>query len=318
MSEFRLRKIPKYKIVFAVTDVLTLLTCFLIAVYIHRRETQVNFVQFFTINESLIYILFALSIIFAFIFQYNGLYRINVVLSRAAHFANIIKSQYYGALNVVLVSLLLQSYDVVDARLIIFTYLLVVVPTLYLIRVELLRELFIQLRDNSFRRNVVIVGDGKSGKLLAAKLLLENHIGIEIVGFVDDTREINEEIVNGKRVLGKITDLSHVISDYKVDEIIVAIDGDDHEKLFGILDYCKMLNLNVRLTSELFEIVTQKVDIEKYIDIPVVDVSTHYNNRFTLAMKRVIDIGISSLAILILSPIIILIALMIKINAIIT
>lgn len=315
MSTFGLRKVPKYKIVFTIADVTTILICFLISVFIHRKETQLNFIQFFSLNQSLIYILLGLSIIFAVIFQYNGLYRINIVLSRASHFANIIKSQYYGALNIVLVSLLIQSYEVVDARLIIFTYLLVAVPTLYLVRVELLRELFIQLRNNSFKRNIIIVGDGKSGKLLAAKLILENYIGIEIVGFVDDDKEINEEIVNGKKVIGKLNDLGRVINDYNIDEIIVAIDGENHEKLFEVLDFCKLHNINVRLTSELFEIVARKVDTEKYIDIPVIDVSAQYNNRITLGIKRLIDIIVSLLAILLFSPVLLMIALMVKLSS---
>ena len=315
MNIFGLRKIPKYKVVYAAVDIITIFTCFLISVYIHRRESSLGFIEFFTMNETMIYLLLGLSILFSVIFQYNGLYRINVILSRSAHFANIIKSQYYGALNIVLVSLLIQSYNVVDGRLIIFTYILVAIPTLYLIRVELLRELFIQLRHNSFKRNVVIVGDGKSGKLLATKLIFENYIGIELIGFVDDDKAIDEEIVSGKRVIGKLADLSQVISDYSVDEIIVAIDGDNHEKLLEVLDFCKLHNISVRLTSELFDIVTRKVDIEKYIDIPVIDVSAHYNNRFTLAIKRLIDIAVSLAAIIILSPIILVIGILVKMSS---
>ncbi len=315
MSRFGLQKIPKYKVVYAVVDIVTIFVCFLVSVYIHRSETHLSFIAFFSGNNSLIYILLGLSLLFAVIFQYNGMYRINVILSRSAHFSNIIKSQYYGALNIVLMSLLIQSYNIVDSRLIIFTYMLVAVPTLYLIRVEVLRELFIRLRHNSFRRNVVIVGDGKSGKLLAAKLMLENSIGIELIGFVDDDKDINEEIVSGKKVIGKLTDLRQVISDYKVDEIIVAIDGDNHEKLLGVLDFCKLHNIRIRLTSELFEIVTRKLDTEKYIDIPVIDVSAHYNNKFTLAIKRLLDIAVSLAAILILSPVMLTIGLLVKLSS---
>ncbi len=314
MSNFGLRRIPKHKILFAAADIITILFCLLASVYIHRRESQLSFIQFFSLNESLIYIMFGLSIFFVVIFQYNGLYRINVLLSRAAHFANIIKSQYYGALNIVLVSLFIQTYNV-DARLIIFSFVLIAVPTLYIVRVEILRQLFIQLRNYTFKRNVVIVGDGTSGKLLAAKLILENYTGIEIVGFVDDDKEIHEEVVGGKRVLGRLNDLGQVIANYNIDEIIVAIDGDDHEKLFKILDFCKSQNINIRLTSELFEVVTRKVDTEKYIDIPIVDVSAQYNNRLTLGIKRIIDLVVASIAILILSPIMIMISFLIKLSS---
>jgi FlaA1/EpsC-like NDP-sugar epimerase len=235
LSKFRLRKIPKYKIVYAFADVATIFLCFLFSVYVHRNNQELNFTEFYSLNFSLISIFLGLSLIFTLIFQYNGLYRINIVLSRASHFANIIKSQYYGALNIILISMLIQSYNVLDPRLIIFTYVLVSVPTLYLIRVEFLRKVFVSLRNNSFRRNIVIVGDGNSGKLLATKLLFENFIGIEIMGFVDDDKEINEEVVGGKRVLGKLNQLGEVIRDYKIDEIIIAIDGNDYDRLLKVI-----------------------------------------------------------------------------------
>jgi exopolysaccharide biosynthesis polyprenyl glycosylphosphotransferase len=312
---FGLQKIPRYKIVYAIVDVTTIFLCFLFSVYSHRKNQDLSLTEFFSLNKSLIYILVILTSGFIVIFQYNGLYRINIILSRAAHFANIIKAQYYGALNIVLISLLMQTYEVVDARLIIFTYIILVIPTLYLVRVELLREIFNQLRNNTFKRNVIIVGDGRSGKLLATKLLLENYIGIEIIGFVDDDKEIDDEVVGGKKVIGKLDNLGKVISEYKIDEIIVAIDGDNHEKLFEVLDFCKSHNINVRLTSELFEIVTKKVDTEKYIDIPIVDVSAQYNNKITLSIKRLIDIGVSLIAIIIMSPVMLLIAILVKLSS---
>jgi exopolysaccharide biosynthesis polyprenyl glycosylphosphotransferase len=55
------------------------------------------------------------------------------------------------------------------------------------------------------------------------------------------------------------------------------------------------------------------MNTEKYIDVPVIDVSTHYNNSVTLTMKRVTDIVLSVIAVILLSPLLILIALLIKI-----
>ena len=315
MSTFGLRKISKYKIVYTLSDVVIIFLCFLFSTYVHRTNPELNFTEFFSQNVSLIFILLGLTLIFTFIFQYNGLYRVNIILSRASHMSKIIKSQYYGALNIILVSLLIQSYNVVDPRLIIFTYLFVSIPALYLLRVELLREVFMRLRNNTFKRNVVIVGDGSSGKLLATKLIFENFIGIELVGFVDDDKEINDEVVSGKRVIGKLNQLGKVIQDYKIDEIIIAIDGNDYNKLLEVIEYCKSQNILVRLTSELFEIVARKVDTEKYNDIPVIDVSTQYNNSLTLGIKRIFDIIMSFIILIILSPVILLIAVLVMISS---
>jgi len=209
----------------------------------------------------------------------------------------------------------MNTYDIIHPRLIIFSYIFISIPTLYLVRVELLREIFNRLRKNSFRRNVVIVGEGYSGRQLAAKLIFENFAGIEIVGFVDDDKELNEEVVNGKRVIGRLHQLGEVIRKYDVNEIIIAMDGNDYEKLLGVIDYCKAQNIVVRLTSELFEIVTQKVDTEKYIDIPVIDVSARYNNRVTLGIKRIFDIIVTFILIIIISPLLLLIAILVKLSS---
>src|SRR5690606_15328570 len=223
--------------------------------------------------------------VFTFIFQFNGLYRINIILNRASHLITIIKALYYGALNIVLISFLIKSTQIIDSRLIIFTFILFALPLLYVVRVELLRYLYIKLKNNRFRRNVIIVGDGQSGKLLATKLIFENPIGIEILGFVDDDLEIGEEVVSGKKVIGRISQLSEIITYLKIDEILIAVDDQGYEKLLEILDDCKKLDVKVRLTSELFGVVDRKIGTEKYIDIPVIDISPQYYNKINLIFK---------------------------------
>lgn len=310
-----MKKTPKYKYFFGIADAIVIFLSFVFSVYVLRMDDQLNFIDFIAVSQPILLICLLLSFIFIFIFQFNSLYRINVILTRASHFTGIVKALYYGALNIVLVSFLIKSSNLIDSRLIIFTFLLIALPFLYLVRVEILRGLYIRLKNNQFKRNVVIIGDGKAGKLLATKLLFENPIGLEIIGFVDDDRTKGVEIVSGKRVLGKIGEIREIINDYKIDEILVAIDDDGYEKLLETLDLCKTLNVTVRLTSEMFDIVARKVSTERYADIPVLDVSPHYNNSVTLALKRISDIVASVIGLIILSPLFIGLTAIIKITS---
>lgn len=312
MQIINMKKTPKYKYFFGIADVVVVFLSFVFSVYILRVDEQIGFFDFLFVSQPILLICLLLSFVFIFIFQFNSLYRINVILTRASHFTSIIKTLYYGALNIVLVSFLIKSSNLIDSRLIIFTFLLIALPFLYIVRVEILRGLYIKLKNNQFKRNVVIIGDGKSGKLLATKLLFENPIGLEIIGFVDDDKEIGEEIVSGKVVLGKINEIRDIITSYQVDEILVAIDHEDYDKLLETLDLCKTLNVTVRLTSEMFDIVARKVSTEKYADIPVLDVSPHYNNSITIGMKRVADIVASIIGLALLSPLFIVLTIIIK------
>lgn len=315
MRIINMKKTPLYKYFFGVADVFVLFISFVFSVFVLRRDKNISLIDFINLSQPILIILFILSLIFLFIFQFNNLYRLNVILNRAAHITGIVKALYYGALNIVLISFLIKSSNIVDSRLIIFSFVLIVLPVLYIVRVELLRAIFVKLKNEQFKRNVIIIGDGKAGKILATKLMFENPIGIEIKGFVDDDYEINTEIVSGKRVLGHIESIQRIIIENDIDELLIAIDDEDVEKLLIVLDKCKTLNVNIRLTSELFNIVSKKVVTEKYAEVPVIDVSTHYNNNLTLFLKRSFDIIASVAGIIILSPLFITLTLLVRLTS---
>ena len=171
------------------------------------------------------------------------------------------------------------------------------------------------IKPSSFKRNVIIVGDGKPGKLLATKLIYENPLGLNILGFVDDTRRVGDFVVAGKRVLGSLENLQEVLNNYQVDELIIAIENESYEKFFDVVDYCKTFGVPIRITSNLLDVVNQKLKIEKYSDIPVIDVSPQYNDSFTIGLKRISDVVIASFAILFLSPVMAFIATMVKFSS---
>ncbi len=283
--------------------------------YLLRKDASFNFIEFIGQSGFLVFLFFLLSLLYIIVFQYNGLYRINIIITRAAHLAHIMKAIYYGALNIVLISLFIEPADTLHSDLIIFVSVLIVIPALYVFRVEILRYILIRFSSTSFKRNIIIVGDGKAGKMLATKLMYENPIGLNILGFVDDDKVLNEEVVIGKKVIGNLNDLEDIIDTYDVDELLIAVDDDDNEKVLDVIDLCKSLKVNVRVTSELFDIVARKVSTEKYAEIPVLDISSHYNNAITLGMKRTFDLVASTIAILIFAPVMLIITILIKVSS---
>ncbi len=315
MKIVNMKKTAKYKYIFGISDVFVIFISFFCSVYVLRQDESLNVLEFFIKSEGILLLFLFLSIVFIFIFQFNGLYRINIILNRATHLITIIKALYYGALNIVLISFLIKSTDIIDSRLIIFTFILFALPSLYIVRIELLRHLYIKLKNNQFKRNVLIIGDGNTGKLLATKLIFENPIGIEIIGFVDDDLQIGENVVAEKKVLGRISQLPKIINKFKIDEILIAVEDGGYEKLLEILDDCKQLNVKVRLTSELFSVVARKIGTEKYFDIPVIDVSPQYYNKINLLFKRIFDFTIALSLVLLLSPILTIIAVLVRVTS---
>jgi exopolysaccharide biosynthesis polyprenyl glycosylphosphotransferase len=310
-----LRKIFLSKNLFGILDVLIVFASLQLSMYVLRTNKALGYFEFIgaTIFESMVFL--GLSFFFLLIFQYNGLYRVNILTTRAAHLSNFLKSLYYGALNIVIVSLLISPSSIVDSRYIIFVFLLIVIPSFYVLRIEMMRTLFTKLSMTSFKRNVLILGDGKAGKLLASQLMFENPIGLDIIGFIDDTKDVGDEIVSGKKVIGHFNHIKEIIEQDNIDELIIAEDKIGEEELLNLIDSCKKLNVSLKVTSELFDVVGEKLATEKYINIPVIDVSPQYNNKLTYTAKRGMDIFLSVLTLILIAPLMIIIAALIKLTS---
>ncbi len=310
-----MKKNYRYKYFFGLADFSILLFSFLVSIFILRNDDTVNFFEFYSAIPGILLLIFIISLIILLIFQYNGLYRLDIILNRSTHFTHILKAIYYSSLQIVLLSFILDSSMILDSRLLFVFFFLVSIGLLFLIRVELLKWVFVELSQTSFKRNVIIVGDGKYGKLLAAKLLYENPIGLNIIGFVEEDRHNGDFVVAGKKVLGNLDDLEELVKTRVVDELIIAIDNEPYERFFDVLDRCKAVNVPIRMTSNLLNVVSQRLKTEKYGDIPVVDVAPQYNDNFTLGLKRISDIVIACFGLLVLSPFFALIALLVKLSS---
>jgi undecaprenyl-phosphate galactose phosphotransferase len=165
------------------------------------------------------------------------------------------------------------------------------------------------------RSNVVIIGAGKSGRLLAEKLIFENFYGIMIVGFLDDNLKKGDNVFKYIECIGNINDVNVIVKEYKVDEIIIAIDNIGYENLMQIIDKCTKLEKSVKLTSELFNIVPEKIVTDSYSGIPVVDLSPRVNKNLNYFYKRTFDYFAAFLGILILSPLFIIISILVKLSS---
>ncbi|MEO8233735.1 MAG: sugar transferase [Ignavibacteriota bacterium] len=310
-----MKKNYKYKYFFGIADFSILIFSFLISIFILRNNTSANFFEFYAAIPGILLLVFTISLLILLIFQYNGLYRLDIILNRSSHFSHILKAIYYSSLQIVLLSFLLDSRMILDSRLLFVLFFFVSIGLLFLVRVELLKWVFIELSQTSFKRNVVIVGNGKSGRLLATKLLYENPLGLNIIGFVDEERHIGDFVVAGKKVLGNYQDLKEIVQTRVVDELIIAVDTESHAELFNILDDCKKVNVPIRMTSNLLNVIDQRLKTEKYTDIPVIDVAPQYNDNFTLGLKRISDVVLASFGVLVLSPFFALITLLIKLSS---
>ncbi len=307
-------KYPKYKYVFAVFDFAVILISFFAAKFIAIDILNKKLILDDNSLPSIItFVVF--SILFIFIFQNNYLYKINVFLTRAPQLTALLKSFIYGAILLIIFSFVIKFSLLLSSRVFMLCFIATGFIGVSVVRLLILKPYYMNFSKILHNSNVIIIGAGKSGKLLAEKLIFENFYGMRIAGFLDDNIEAGAFVFKEMKCLGKLDEMKSIVMNLEIDEIIIAIDNIGYEKLMSLIDRCNELEKSVKLTSELFNIVPEKIVTETYSGIPVVDLSPKVNKNINYIYKRVFDYVASITGLIILSPVFIIISILIKLTS---
>ncbi len=307
-------KYPRYKYVFAIFDFIIIMASFACSKFI--TANILNRKVILDENQILTYFtLFIFSLIFIFIFQNNNLYKINIFLTRALQLTALMKSFLFGTILLIIFSFLIKFSLLLSSRVFVICFLLTGFTCVSLIRLFILKPFYMNFTKILSNSKVLIIGGGKSGKLLAEKLIFENFYGVIIAGFLDDNIEKGFPVFKEFKCLGKFSDIKKVAAENKIDEIIIAIDNISYENLMHLIDRCNELEKSVKLTSELFNIVPEKIVTDSYSGIPVVELSPKVNKNFNYIYKRIFDYAAAGAGLIILSPLFIVISVLIKLTS---
>ena len=308
-------KRPKYKFVLALLDVVLVNMAFMVALNLqsHRGGSLFPVGEHFASTEALFFL--AYSFVVALIFQHNNLYKLNVFLTVADHSARIIKSLIYAVLGLAVLSFFTKSPLIVESRLAILYFTGVAFVLFALVRVVAFRSLFLLFVSMPrYRRPMLILGAGRTGKLLAANVRLNNPYGLQVVGFLDDEIIKGTPIFSGLEVLGKVSDVTYLVDDQEISEILICLDDVPHDRLLSVLDLCTSTRAEVKVASPLYDIIAERVFTERYGEIPVVGMTRSQSIAQEWA-KRLFDFVAAIIGIVILLPVFILIALAVKLDS---
>ncbi|MGH9547668.1 MAG: sugar transferase [Terriglobales bacterium] len=162
-------------------------------------------------------------------------------------------------------------------------------------------------------RNVLIVGAGPMGRELAAILERENVDGRRVVGFLDEN-----EVVAGN-VLGRVGNLTQIARTEFVDEVILAI-PERRDLTRWVIREAHRNRLNIRLVPDLYDFgqaheqgrTPSHLGLEYFGDMPVLTLHEEKAPAAALFCKRVLDIALTAVALLVAAPLMAAVALAIK------
>jgi exopolysaccharide biosynthesis polyprenyl glycosylphosphotransferase len=164
-------------------------------------------------------------------------------------------------------------------------------------------------------RRILIIGAGRSGRYILEAIRERPGCGFSIVGFVDDDERKAGTQLGVLPVLGNSNQLSEIIREYQVNLVVMAMSGERSPQLTNNLirvswDECPLIDL-----PTFYELLTGKLPTDYISDNWIFDWSINSSKIYYIRLKRLIDLVVAGGFLVIVSPLMPLIAMMIKLDS---
>jgi len=252
------------------------------------------------------------GIILVFILNNHHLYITNRYISIIQESFKVARCVLYSSILIALFIFLIKIS--IFSRLIFFERTLLLIIGLSGWRI--LKRIYVRrLISSGYRNyNVLIVGVNKQSLFLIEEIRNNPYLGLKVIGLLDGDKEINGLEQERVHILGKIEDLERIVKKYFVDEIYIT-DVSRRNLVSEIIKKAEKLGKTVRVLAEDFDM-SPKIISVNYIGItPLVTYYESFEHGSDSMIKRYVDIIVSSVILILLLPLFIIIAILIKLDS---
>ena len=294
-------------------DIVTVVISYILAHYVRSLlrvivpfGTEITFSDYTTI-------ILLIPAVWWMILNAQGAYKSQRFTSLLTEYKLILKTTIYSTLTVGAIAFVFKLRFPPRSMLALFVIISFCLLTL---EKRLFYYIIGKTREKGYnKKTVLIVGTGKLATEFAEATRKYSDWGLDLIGFLtDDTSEVGTKLY-GTEVLGVYNDLMSILHERVVEEVIFALPTEDLHIVQKMLALCEQEGVQSRVVSNLFRTVIAKVRADEIHGIPVITFFTTPSQEWQLFIKRIIDVIVSSIALIVLSPIFAIIVLLIKLTS---
>lgn len=240
-------------------------------------------------------------------FSYFRAYGSSKIRRRTAEFYDTIKAHAFTIIIFVAITSIIAEYRY--SRVVIGYFgllsLFFLVSTRMILR-NVLRKLVAQgVRE----QKVLIIGSGPSAEGIIWKLKKMPELGAKVVGYLGEKGD------SKTNYLGGYDSLEQVLEKISVDHIVIALPRSESALQDSLLKQLDTITINVLLVPDLYEYITLGCSVEDFDQIPVVALNESPIDPFGMALKRMLDIVGATVAIVLFSPLFLIISFLVKLTS---
>ena len=175
-----------------------------------------------------------------------------------------------------------------------------------------------RLKSGKVSFNTVIIGGDKNAVDLYEEIVSRPYsLGHNFIGFIDSNGKSKNHLEKYLPKLGKLSDLDNVLTQKKIEEVIIAVETSEHNKLKAILDdlFDFSDQLLIKVIPDTYDIMLGTVKMNHIYGAVLIEIEQELMPNWQKVVKRLIDYVISIVAIIILSPVIIMSIIRVKFSS---
>ena len=271
----------------------------------HRKED-------FLLSENVMLGQLVFPIVMMGVYYLSGYYTEVFRKSRMQELASTLKSAFVVAMIVFFTAMIndLVTERVYNYELILLLFGLVF-GCVFIVRSFITHNSQWNLYHGKWKFNTLIIGAGNKALDFEKRLLTANRIlGYNIVGMVAIPGEKNSEAAD--KPVYQLDEIADVCATNDIKELIVIPSNQDVKNILDAINRLFALGLPIKISPDMYNILVSKVRLFNLQGEPLVDISGSNMTPGECNVKRVADCVVSALSLLVLSPVFLVIAIMVK------
>jgi len=290
-----------------------LLSIGIVALMISVRETGRSVLEFMTMRIQLqnLILLVGMSFIWYFIFSVFKLYEPKRLSRQLDEMINTVKATSIGAGFIWLMGMVF-SISVLKGIAVFWFWLFSTSMTVF-VRINLRWLLKRVVKSGKNIRNVLVIGTNSRAKGFAEKIGGNRELGYSVVGFLDDLDYTPSTPI---RIMGNLDDFSRVIRESVVDEVFVFLPVKSYyDRINEITMLSEEQGITVRFSSDLFNLRVAKSRADNFDEMPMTTLYSVPLEGVQTFIKEFMDFVISGICLILSLPVLVVIALAIKLDS---
>jgi len=173
-----------------------------------------------------------------------------------------------------------------------------------------------QIHTRKIGFKTLLIGSNENALKVFKDLEQQKHsTGNKFVGFIHVNDQKAYKMSPFLSHLGSISDLPRIMKDFEIEEVLIAIEKSESEQIASIITQLELFDVVIKIIPLFYEHVFGNIKTTGSFMMPFIEISPDLMPAWQFSIKRMLDIILSSLAIVLLSPVFILTAIGVKLSS---